>query len=164
MWRRQMKKNVVRMYVYFFSSPFDEWIQIVHAMACGYVRVQYSTKKCNRIIRNTACCVPVQIPCKIVYASRPVKSRTISIPPRAIPWYLNRVPRNPLVSHSRPVQSLHISIPSKLSRSIPWWFNPVLYRPVLKIPFLIPSRGILGYLDPAGSRPETKVRSRGKPW
>ena len=99
--------------------------------------------------------------------SGPVKSRDISIPSRGVPCFFSPVqsrPANPVVSESCPVQSRKISIPSQFSRSIPWWFNPVLYRPVLLKPRLIPSRGIPGYLGTAGSRPETKIRSRGKPW
>ena len=113
----------------------------------------------------------VQIPCYIVFTPRPVQSRDISIPSRGVPCFFRPAKSRPVKSHDisipsrgvprffRLVKSRGISIPS---RAIP--FNLVLYRPVLSIPLLIQSRGIPGYLDPAGSRPETKIHSRRKPW
>ena len=170
MWRRQIKENVVRMF-FFFQLPI-RWTDTVrsrHGMRLRSRIRQY--ERCNRVIRNIAVLS--------VYRTNTVQNR-FWIPSRAIPQYVNTVPcnpvvsqsrpekspwyHNPVVSQSRPVQSRDIWIPSKLSRSITWCFNPVLYRPLINIPLHIPSRWIPGYFDPAGSCLETKVRSWGKPW
>ena len=136
-----------------------------HAVTFAYDTELWQYEKCNRIYHKKRCCascVPYKnrvksflhpVPCNpVVYQSRPVQSRGISIPFRAIPWHLNPVSCIPW--YLNPVQIVPFN-PEK--------FNPVLYRPVLKISLIIPSRRIPCYLDPAGSRPETKVRPEESP-
>ena len=72
------------------------------------------------------------------------------IPSRKTPWYLNPVPCDPVKSQSRPnfpVQSRDGSIPSC---TVPCYKKPFLSRPGESRDISIP--------------PETKLRSREKPW
>ena len=153
----------------FFSAPnsMNGWIRFVHAMACGYVRVWYEVLKVQSYHKKRcACRVPYKyreklfshpIPCNpVIYQSRPVQSRGISIPSREIPWYLNPVPCNPVISQSRPnypVQSRYGSIPSC---TVPWLKYPFLSRPLESQDISIPRDPVLRRKFCLGESPENK--------
>ena len=120
----RLRRKLYACMIIFFSSPIDEYSSPMpwHAATFAYdtaLKVQSNHKK------HCACCAPYKhrvksflhpVPCNLViYQSRPVQSRGISIPSPEIPWYLNPVPCNPVISQSRlncPVQSRDGSIPS----------------------------------------------------